>query len=69
MHTSLIPTYSAIRESYYDILRGAYDLSVTQRRTPRRLSSYGYAACLIHTLRLGASKYEYRLLGRRHTSR
>ena len=35
--------YSAIRESYDDILRGGDDLSVTLKRTPRRLSSYVYA--------------------------
>ena len=32
--------YSAIRESYDDILRGGDDLSIALKRTPRRLSSY-----------------------------
>ena len=36
-------TYSAIHESYDDILSGGDDLSVTLKRTPRRLSSYVYA--------------------------
>ena len=58
--------YSAIRGSYDDILRGGDDLNVILKRTPRRLSLY---VCLIHTSRLGASKYEYPLLRRRHTSR
>ena len=35
--------YSAIRESYDDILRRDDDLSITLKGTPRRLSSYLYA--------------------------
>ena len=59
-------TYSAIRESYDDILRGCDDLNVTLKRTPRRLSS---CVCLIHALRLGGLKHKYPFLGRRHTSK
>ena len=35
--------YSAIRESYDDILTGGDDLRVSLKRTRRRLSSYVYA--------------------------
>ena len=35
--------YSAIHESYDDILRGGDDMSATLKRTPGRLSSYVYA--------------------------
>ena len=35
--------YSAIRESYGDILSGGNDLSIILNRTPRRLSSYVHA--------------------------
>ena len=35
--------YSAIHESYDDILRGGDDLSITLKRTPRRLNAYVYA--------------------------
>ena len=35
--------YSAIRESYDDILRGDDDLNATLKRIPRRFSSYVYA--------------------------
>ena len=53
---------SAIHESYDDILRGGDELNVT-------LKSELIFVCFIHTLTLGASKYEYPFLGRRHTSR
>ena len=34
--------YSAIRESYDDILRGGDDFNIILKRTPKRLSSYIY---------------------------
>ena len=55
--------YGAIHENYDDILIGGDDLSITLNRTSTRLSSY------LFTSRLGASKYEYPFLGRKHTSR
>ena len=47
-------TYNVIRESYDDILRGGDDLSVTLKRTPRRLGSI--CVYLIHTLRHSTHK-------------
>ena len=54
--------YSAVCESYDDILRGGYDLSLTLKRTPRGLSSCVYSH--IETWCI-----EYPFLGMRHISR
>ena len=55
-------TYSAIHESYDDIISGGDDLSVTLKRTPRRLG-------IIQTSKLSAPNYEHPFLRREHISR
>ena len=49
--------YSVVRESYDDILKGGDDLSVTLKRTPRRLNSYVYALVTHRDLVLQRMKF------------